>query len=115
MGAVAERELLIRNLVRVRRAQAQQPDSDELPAVRADLEALVGGSVPRALAARVLDVSRTALDRRIDPCDAPVVLTRDGRREVPVSALVDLADAVESAETTAGAKSATATGTHAGT
>lgn len=106
MGVVAERELLIRNLVRLRRAQARQPDSDELPAVRADLEALVGASVPRAFAARVLGVSRAALDKRIARGDVPVVLTRDGRREVAVSMLVDLADAVEQVERPTGARSA---------
>jgi hypothetical protein len=106
VGVVADRELLIRNLVRLRRAEHTQPGSPELPAVRADLETLVGPSVPRALAARVLGVSRTALDRRIDRGDVPELITRDGRREVPVGALVELADAVEHTPTPPGAKSA---------
>jgi hypothetical protein len=106
VGAVAERELLIRNLVRLRRAERAQPDSPDLPEVRADLEALVGPSVPRALAARVLGVSRTALDRRIDRGDVPVLITRAGRREVPVGALVELADEVQRTPPQQGARSA---------
>src|SRR5215218_7905870 len=75
VGVVADRELLIRSLVRLRRAEHAQPGSRELPEVRAELETLVGPSVPRALAARVLGVSRTALDRRIDRGDVPVLIT----------------------------------------
>lgn len=105
VGVIANRELLIRNLVRLRRAEDAQPDSPELPQVRADLETLVGASVPRALAARVLGVSRTALDRRIDRGDVPVLITRDGRTEVPVGSLVDLAEAVERTPPPPGAKS----------
>jgi hypothetical protein len=106
MGVVADRELLIRNLVRLRRAGHAQPGSRELPEVRAELETLVGPSVPRALAARVLGVSRTALDRRIDRGEVPVLITPDGRREVPVGGLVDLADEVGRTPATPGAKSA---------
>jgi hypothetical protein len=54
----------------------------------------------------MLGVSRTALDRRIDRGEVPVVITREGRREVPVGALVDLADEVERTVPQQGAKSA---------
>jgi hypothetical protein len=95
MGAVANREKLIRDLVRLRRAEASAPESPDLLAVRETLEELVGSSVSRALAARVLGVSQTALDRRIRRGDVSVVPTDGGRWEVPVRALVDLAEAVE--------------------
>jgi hypothetical protein len=95
MGAVANREKLIRNLVRLRRAEASAPDSQDLLAVRDTLEEMVGPSASRALAARVLGVSQTALDSRIRRGDVPVVPTEGGRWEVPVRALVDLAEAVE--------------------
>src|SRR5829696_1034584 len=95
MGAVAHREQLIRSLVQLRRAEASAPDSPDLLAVRETLEDIVGQTVSRALAARVLGVSQTALDRRIQRGDVPVVPTERGRREVPVRALVDLAGAVE--------------------
>jgi len=95
MTVVADRERLVRDLVRLRRAQSQQPGNADLATVRADLETMVGGSVSRALAARVLNVSRPALNKRIDLGDVPTVFARDGRWEVPVGALVDLAEAVE--------------------
>ena len=90
MTVGVEKELLIHNLVRLRRAHIRQPDIPELPQVRSDLESLVGGSVPRALAARVLGVSQTALDKRIARGDVPVVITSVGRREVPLALLVGL-------------------------
>lgn len=106
MSAVAERERLVRNLVRLKHAQSRQPDNEDLAAVRADLEAMVGGSVSRALAARVLNVSRQALAKRIEQGEVPSVITRDGRSEVPVGALVDLAVAVDQARGGSRAQSA---------
>ena len=73
--------------------------------MRADLEDMVGPSVSRALAARVLGVSRAALDARISRGDVPVLLTREGRREVPLRALVELANDVECMPPQPGAKS----------
>lgn len=95
MGVVSNREKLIRSLVRLRRAEAIGTESPDLSSVREALEDIVGPTVSRALAARVLGVSQTALDRRIQRGDVPVVLTERGRREVPARALVDLAEAVE--------------------
>jgi hypothetical protein len=40
-------------------------------------------------------VSQTALDRRIEQGEVPVVMTARGRREVPLSALVELIEAVD--------------------
>lgn len=50
----------------------------------------------RSLAARLLGVSHTALQRWIDAGDVPVVLTQSGRQEVPIPALIDLYEATES-------------------
>jgi hypothetical protein len=106
MGAVTERERLVRNLVRLKRAHSRDPQSEELVAVRADLESMIGGSVSQALASRVLNVSRQALAKRIEQGDVPTVLTRDGRSEVPVGALVDLAGAIQAVPTGARSQSA---------
>ena len=95
MGVIAEREQLIRNIIRLRRAERASPPGDDVAAVRADLERAVGSTVSRALSARLLGVSQTALDRRIEHGEVPVVMTARGRREVPLSALVELVEAVD--------------------
>ena len=90
-----ERDRLIRDLVRLRRAQRRHPDDEDLMAVRADLERAAGPTLGRAASARLLGVSQTALDRWVTSEDIPAVLTPTGRREVPVAVLLDLLDAVE--------------------
>jgi hypothetical protein len=47
------------------------------------------------MAARLLGVSQTALDRWIALGDVPVVVGRGGRREVPLHALVELVEAMD--------------------
>jgi len=95
MGVIADREQLIRNILRLRRAERASLLSEDIAAVRADLERAVGPTVSRALSARLLGLSQTALDRRIGQGDLPVVMTARGRREVPLSALVELVEEVE--------------------
>ncbi len=58
--------------------------------VREELEADLGGTVSRNLAAKFLGVSHTALNRWISSGDVPVVHTAEGRKEVPIPALSDL-------------------------
>jgi hypothetical protein len=94
MGRVADREQLIRDIVRLRRAERVTPAKEDVAAVRANLEAVVGRTVTRALAARLLGISQTALDRWIKRSDIPAVITPHGRREVPLTPLVDLIMAV---------------------
>jgi len=95
MGAIAEREQLIRNIVRLRRAERASQPSWDIADVRADLERTVGSTVSRALSSRLLGVSQTALDRRIGQGEVPIVMTAQGRREVPLFALVELIEAVD--------------------
>jgi hypothetical protein len=59
--------------------------------VREDLERLVGPTVSRALAARVLGISQTALDRHAASGSLAIVETPAGRHEVPLGELVSLA------------------------
>ncbi len=95
MNAVAEKELFVRDVVRLKRAERSSPAYDEIAAVRRDLERAIGPTVTRAMAARLLGVSQTALDRWIASGDVPVVVGRGGRREVPLHALVELVEAID--------------------
>lgn len=94
--SVEEREKLLQNIVLLRQAE-RQAASAEVAAVREDLEAQLGGAVPRSQAAKLLGVSHTALNKWIRTGDVPVVITRSGRREVPIPALLDLAEQVSAA------------------
>ncbi len=62
--------------------------------MRVDLERMAGPTVTRAVAARLLGVSQTALDRWIMTGDVATVVTPAGRRELPLRALVELVEAV---------------------
>jgi hypothetical protein len=89
-----EREQLVRDLARLRRAHRRHPDDEDLAAVRMDLERAAGPTVGRAASARLLGVSQTALDRWVASGAIPVVLTPNGRRELPTVALLNLLDAL---------------------
>lgn len=89
----SKRQELFENVVRLRRAERDRPDSD-ISLVREDLERDLGDTVSRNLAAQFLGVSHTALNRWIKAGDIGVVLTPEGRREVPVAALYDLYESV---------------------
>ena len=89
----------IRNILRLRRAERiVHPDlRRELANVREFLETSVGPTVSRAQSARLLGVSQTALDRWIDKDEIAAVITPRGRREIPLSELVDLVEEVDRA------------------
>jgi hypothetical protein len=95
MGVVDRKQELFENIVRLRRAGRQAPGSSDISAVRATLERELGETVSRRLAARVLGVSHTALERWINAGDLPVVYSVKGRVEIPVPALLDLYESVE--------------------
>jgi len=65
---------------------------------------MVGPTVVRAMAARLLGVSQTALDRWIVAGEVPVVVGRAGRTEVPLHALVELVEAVRERVRAGGAR-----------
>jgi hypothetical protein len=85
---------LFENIARLRRAGRGVPGDRDIAAVRLTLENELGETVSRRLAARLLGVSHTALDRWINAGDLPVVYSPNGRFEVPVPALLDLYDLV---------------------
>lgn len=88
-----ERERTLENIARLRRVERRAPSS-ELAAVREDLESQLKGTVPRSLAARLLGVSHTALNNWIVSGDVPVVITKQGRKEVPIAPLLELRERV---------------------
>ncbi len=95
MGVVDRKQELFQNIVRLRRAGRKLSSDRDIAAVRVTLERELGETVSRRLAARVLGVSHTALDRWIKGGDLPVVYSSKGRMEVPVPALLDLYETVE--------------------
>ncbi len=97
MGSAADREQLVRDVVRLRRAERLCRANEDIVAVRAQLERRIGPTVRRAMAARLLGVSQTALDRWIARGEIPCVVTPTAGREVPLHALVELIEAVEEA------------------
>lgn len=88
-----ERARAFENIARLRRVE-RRVDSADLTAVRQDLEDSLGGTVSRNLAAKLLGVSHTALNKWISAGDVPVVISPSGRREVPVPVLLDLHERV---------------------
>lgn len=94
MGVVDRRQDLFENIARLRRVSRELPGNTDLATVRADLERQLGATVSRRLAARLLGVSHTALDRWIRAGDLPVVYSPEGRVEIPVPALLGLYEAV---------------------
>ncbi len=95
MGVVDRKHELFENIVRLRRAGREAPGNRDIAAVRAALERELGETVSRRLAARVLGVSHTALERWVKAGDLPVVYSPGGRVEIPVAALVDLRESVD--------------------
>lgn len=94
MSAVTEKQLLIDNVVRLRRAERISPAVDEISSVRADLERRIGRTVSRAMAARALGVSQTAIDGWVERGDIPAVVTPSGRWAIPLGALLELVEDV---------------------
>ena len=88
----------IENLALLRATEHTNPELGEtLEPVIEQLCELVGATVSRATAARLLGVSQPALDRWIDLREIASVLTPTGRRAVPTEHLVELLDDVRQA------------------
>jgi hypothetical protein len=85
-----DRERLLSNVIALRVIELDG-GNEMIGDVREDLERLIGPTVSRATAARVLDISQTALDRHVSSGSLAVVETPTGRHEVPLGELVSLA------------------------
>ena len=90
---IEERKKILENIARLRRAEKKAPSGD-IATVREDLESQLGGTVSRSLSASLLGVSHTALNNWIAAGDVPVVISERGRKEVPISTLLELQDRV---------------------
>jgi len=90
---IKERERILEHIARLRRAEGRAPNAD-VALVREDLEAQLGGTVSRNLAASLLGVSHTALNNWIAAGDVPIVISERGRKEVPIPALLELRERV---------------------
>ena len=97
------RERTLQNIARLKRVERSSP-SPEIAAVREDLESQLGGTVPRATAARLLGVSHTALNNWIASGDFPVVFSKQGRKEVPISFLIGLQEQMAEQRSASGRK-----------
>jgi hypothetical protein len=95
--SIERKQQLFEDIVRLRRAEQSASDPRDIVKVRSHLERALGGSVSRSLAARLIGVSHTGLQKWIDAGDVPVVFTPSGKQEVPLTALIDLNEAVSSA------------------
>src|SRR6266566_8166197 len=91
---IDRKQELFENIARLRRAGRDIPGNRDIAAVRLTLENELGETVSRRLAARLLGVSHTALDRWIKAGDLPVVFSSNGRFDVPVPALLDLYETI---------------------
>jgi hypothetical protein len=94
MCALDRKQELFENITRLRRAGSELPGNRDIARVRLTLEDELGETVSRRLAARLLGVSHTALERWIKAGDLPVVHSSNERFEVPVAALLGLYDAI---------------------
>lgn len=94
----ARPEQLLKDVVRLRRAERIPAAAADVAEVRAGIEDAIGPTVSRALAARLLGVSQTALNRWVSAGEVPAVLTPSGRREVPRHFVVELAESIEALE-----------------
>jgi hypothetical protein len=91
---IRERERIFENVARLTQAEKKAYSSD-VAIVREDLEAQLGGTVSRAMAARVLGVSHTALNNWVALGGVPVVIGKGGRKEIPIPALLELKEKVD--------------------
>lgn len=87
------------SIVRLRRSERLVPPDvrSELAAVREFIQSAVGRTIRPADAARLLGVTQPALKRWIDQGEIPALVTPSGRREIPLSELVELVVAVDEA------------------
>ncbi len=95
---MARQEQLLKDVVRLRRAERIPSAAADVADVRAGLEDAIGPTVSRALAARLLGVSQTALDRWISAGEVPAVMTPSGRKAVPRHLVIDLVESIEDLE-----------------
>jgi hypothetical protein len=94
VGVVERNTELFERIIRLRRAERAHPDDRDIAVVRAEIERELGDVLTRSMAAQLLGVHHSSLQRWIDSGDLPLVLSKTGRKGVPVSAVAALYDAL---------------------
>ncbi len=100
MGVRLDKEALVRDVARLRKAERVKRARPDVAPVRRDLEGAIGPTLSRARTARVLGVSQTALDRWINAGRLSTVMTPTGRVEVPLPVVLELFEAIEALKQT---------------
>lgn len=93
----SDRAEAIANLLRLRRIErvVDPPARDDVREVGDYLRARIGSTVRPGEAARLLGISHPSLSRWLDSGEIATVLTPGGRREIPLSELVDLLEELD--------------------
>jgi hypothetical protein len=94
MAAIERNTQLFQRLLRLRRAERAHPNDRDIATVRAEVERELGDVITRSMAARLLGLHHSSLQRWIDSDDLPVVMDKNGRRGIPVSAVAALHEAL---------------------
>lgn len=94
MGVVERRSRLFERVLRLRRAERAHPRDEDIVAVRAELERDLGSVLSRSLAARLLGLHHSSLQRWVDSGDLPMVMDPRGRKGIPVAAVAALHEAL---------------------
>lgn len=94
MGVVDRNTQLFQRILRLRRAERAHPDDRDVATVRAEVERDLGDVITRSMAARLLGVHHSSLQRWIDSEDLPVVMNKNGRKGIPISAVAALYEAL---------------------
>jgi len=94
MGVVDRNTQLFERILRLRRAERAHPDDRDIATVRAEMEREQGDVITRSMAARLLGVHHSSLQRWIDSEDLPVVMDKTGRSGIPISAVAALYEAL---------------------
>jgi len=99
MASSDDLNMTIENILRLRRLErvVDGRARDEIATVREFLESFVGSTVRPAQAARLLGISQPALNKWIEKGEIAAVMTPRGRREIPLSELVELLEEVDEA------------------
>jgi hypothetical protein len=93
----ADPESAIREILRLRRVEQRSDPAvrDEIATTREFLEDVIGPTVRPAVAARLLGITQPALHRWLEKGDIGTVISREGRREIPLPELLDLLEEVD--------------------
>ena len=94
MGVVERNTELFQRILRLRRAERSHPNDRDIPIVRGEIERELGDVLTRSMAAQLLGVHHSSLQRWIDSGDLPLVLSKTGRKGIPVSAVAALYEAL---------------------